>query len=227
MDSESGTALRTITNLSVNNHDDASGDLCAVEYVNFVAGHPHSDRGNDVVSEVLAAFGREANDHNEPFRKLAMANGRTGKPIILAMLNTAGTIEVERERAYYFANLARHAATRALETAGLFGDADMLRALPSIKDRDTAEAMYGACTKINLVHADDMPRRYSTHVVSSAGDTARHASNPDQSVARCAAAAKSAYEAIDPDGRNGEAVLEALLEACSIREAAVVTGATP
>ncbi len=217
MDNEDDFALRDISALAANNHDDSSGDLCAVEYVNYVAGHPHSDRGNEVVSEVLASYGREANDHNEAFRKLAMTTGHTGKPVILAMLNTAGDIALERERAYYFANLARHAATRALETAGLFSDADALRALPSIKDRDSAEATYGVCTKINLAHSDDLPRRFATHVIASAGDSARHASAPEDSIARCAAAAKSAYEAIDPDGINAEGVLEALLEACNVR----------
>jgi hypothetical protein len=202
--------------LSENNHDDASGELCAVEYVNLVAGQAHSDRGNSVISEVLAAFAREANDHSEAFRRAAMQHGHSRQPMILAMLNTAGDLGVERARAMYFVNRAVRAAALALVDGGLHDEADRLRDLPPATNRDTAEALYGACVQINMAHVEDLPRRYKTHVVAAAAQAARHASHYDEALHNYAAAAKAAYDAIDPDHKDGDMALEVLIEACAI-----------
>lgn len=65
--------------------------------------------------------------------------------MLLAMLDTTSTPEVEELRAFAFADFAvRIVAPLALDAAGLKNEAAKLRALPEIMDRETARAAAAA-----------------------------------------------------------------------------------
>ena len=74
--------------------------VCMMEWVAYLAHEKHGDHP-DCACPVLAAYGRRLNDASWPSDA-----GRTEAlgPMVVAMINTRSTREVERKRAWFFAD---------------------------------------------------------------------------------------------------------------------------
>ena len=126
-------------------HGDPEGGLCLMEAVAFFAGERHSDHP-ECVSPVLGAWGREINDATPTDRRQEL------KAFIPEMVGTAGDGRDE-VRAFMCADFAvRVMAPMALDSAGLSEQAEWLRELPEIVDKETAAAAYRAA---DAADADD------------------------------------------------------------------------
>jgi hypothetical protein len=114
-------------------HPDDDGK-CAMEAVAWLANEPHSDAPS-CTCRVIASFVRRLND------RISDDETRTRllRPLIRTLIGTVGDRRVMIKRGYIAADFAvRVAAPIALESRGRTVDADTLRALDPIIDRETA-----------------------------------------------------------------------------------------
>ena len=118
-------------------HGDPEGGLCLMEAVAFFAGERHSDHP-ECVSPELGAWGREVNDAMPDARRQEL------KAFIPDMVGTAGDGRDE-VRAFMCDDFAvRVMAPMALDATKLREQAEWLRELPEIVDKETAADAYCA-----------------------------------------------------------------------------------
>ena len=127
--------------LKTGQHDPASGDMCLLEAVAWIAGEPWSDHP-ECVDPVLAAFGRSWNDSlsDEDRDRLLL-------PFLPRLVGTRSTAEVQDRRAFMAADWAVRVFTPAwLRLAKLDEHAEALEGLPEL---DSVEACRAAQPTIN------------------------------------------------------------------------------
>ena len=113
-------------------HESRKDGVCAMEMVAWMAGDSHTD-APDCVSGVLQGFVRTWNDDLEHDDR-----NRVLKPVLRDLINTDGQAE-ERHHWMLLDWLVRTAVPTWIEDVGdLKWDADQLRALPEIRDIETA-----------------------------------------------------------------------------------------
>jgi hypothetical protein len=117
--------------LSQGSHPDGDAGRCAMEWVAYLAGEPHSDHPV-CVSPVLTRFCVSLND--------AMGDRERQKlrPYLARTIGTAGDGLDQRRSFMCLDWLIRTYAPAWLDLAGLAGDAKALRDLPEIVDVETA-----------------------------------------------------------------------------------------
>ena len=126
--------------LTHGSHDTPEDGMCLMEAVAFMAGEPHTDEP-ECACPVIAAYARNLNDQMGEGAEGDALRAKHLAPLATKLVGTRSTPEVERKRAFYFADRAvRLFAPSALEAAGLTEEAETLRSLPEIGDEQTAEA---------------------------------------------------------------------------------------
>jgi len=177
--------------LTHGSHADTDGQ-CLMEAVALLGGEEKTD-DPACACPVLSAYGRRLND--------AMGKGAEGDALrakYLAdlaprLVGTRSTPEVEQRRAYVLADHAVRAfAPMALDAAGLVGEAEKLRALDPIRDRDTAThaihaayAAYAADGAAAAAHAAWAAAHaagaatHAIHAAYAAADTSRAAADAE------------------------------------------------
>ncbi len=125
--------LESLTLLS-GGHSSRDEGVCLMEAVAWVAGEPHSDRP-ECTDPVLGAYGRAVNDFmTDEERRLLV-------PLVPRLVGTAGNAALSLRRAMLIVDgTVRQVVPLVLEAAGLSGDADKLRKLSPIVDKESAEA---------------------------------------------------------------------------------------
>jgi hypothetical protein len=126
--------LDTIT-LHRGGHDSWSEGHCAMEAVAWLAGEPHTDGPScacPMVRRVVIALNDRATDDDMRTRLL--------RPLLPRIVGSRGSVALMLRRGLVAADWAvRVFSPIALEAAGLPVEAARLRALPEIRDRETAE----------------------------------------------------------------------------------------
>jgi hypothetical protein len=120
--------------LEYGSHRNRKAGMCAMEAVAFLANEPHSD-APECACPVVASLIRRFND------RLPDDETRTRllKPLLVKLVGSRSTPEVERKRAYLAADWAvRECTPLALESAKLPDEAAKLRALPPLVDAESA-----------------------------------------------------------------------------------------
>jgi hypothetical protein len=115
-----------------------NGEACIMEVAAFVAGEPWSDHP-ECVCPVLGAFLRAWNDALPDDDR-----DRLLRPLIPQLLNTKGSVSLERRRSLMAADWFIRTHTPAwLRLAGLTAHADALAALPEITGMAQFSALRG------------------------------------------------------------------------------------
>ena len=110
-------------------HKRSDNIACIMEAVAFIAGEPWSDHP-DCACPVISAFLRSWNDALPDSERDALL-----RPLVLLMVNTRSTKDVERCRAMMAADwLIREHTPAWLRLAGLTAQADALAGMPEITD---------------------------------------------------------------------------------------------
>lgn len=113
-------------------HESPDEGLCLLELAAYLAGRKHSD-SPPCVCPVLAEYGRALND------ALPDAERQRLIPLAIQLVGTKTSPEVERARAYLFADAAvREFAPLAFDAAGLVEEALKLRELAPVTDESAA-----------------------------------------------------------------------------------------
>ena len=121
--------LAQIPRLSDGAHDEASGEMCVMEAVAFIAGEPWSD-SPQCASPVIAEFMRSWNDALPDDERDALL-----RPLIPHLIGTRADDATEHRRALMAADWLVRVNTPAwLRLAGLTAQADALTSLPEITD---------------------------------------------------------------------------------------------
>ena len=112
-------------------HDSPQDGLCAMEWVSYLAGEEHSD-APVCVDPPLRRFGIGMNDRLPDDLRQQL------RPYLARMIGTAGDGRT-RERGFMLADWAIHvAAPAALDAAKRPKDAERLRGLPAVVDKESA-----------------------------------------------------------------------------------------
>ena len=120
--------------LAEGSHASRADGVCLLEAVAWLAGEPHSDKPS-CACPVIAAFGRELNDHLPDAERQALV------PFIGKIVGSVSTPEVERKRAFIASDYAvRVFAPIALRAKGFSNEAVKLEGLDIIQDKKTARA---------------------------------------------------------------------------------------
>ena len=149
--------LDTIS-LTKGTHDAPEDGLCVLEAAAYIAGLPHSDHP-PCVSSVIAAFLRRWNDDLPD----DATRDRLLKPLIPAILKTAGSQEIERPRMYRILDwLARTNAPAWCDLVpALSDDSAAIRRLPPITSAATARTVRERIAKVRDPMPPPAPRRES------------------------------------------------------------------
>ncbi len=174
--------------------------MCLMEAVAFLSGEKHSDHP-ECACPVLAAYARALNDRMGTGKQGDALRAKYLAPLAAKLVETRSTPEVERRRAYFFADRAvRLFAATALKSGGLTDEAASLRGLPEIVDEKTARDASWAADA----------------AVASARDAAWVAAVAADAAAAAAAAATAATAAARADATAWEQAAQVLAEACEI-----------
>jgi len=178
MQQQQQRTLDTIT-LSTGSHQNIGDGACLLELTSWLADEPWSDQPR-CVSPVLAAFGRNLNDH------LFADHLADLKPFAPRLIGTAGHRDIDQQAAYLLADWAlRDITPHALDVIGLTDHAATLRALAPVVDRESART------------AKEAYRAAAASAASSAADAAYAASYASAAAAAAAAASDYAASAAD------------------------------
>jgi hypothetical protein len=149
---------------------------CAMEAVAWLANEAHSD-APACTCRVIASFVRRLNDRIVD----DVTRTRLLRPLIPSLIGTVAGREIMVKRGYIAADFAvRIAAPLALEARGRNVDADKLRALAPIVDRETALKAAAAAAAADAAAS------------SSAADAAYYAAAADAAASYASAAASAA-----------------------------------
>jgi hypothetical protein len=182
-------------------HKSRAKGMCALEAVAWLANEPHSDKPS-CACPVVASFVRRLNDNISD----DTTRTRHLRPLLLKLVGSKSTKEVERKRAYIAADWAvREGTPLALESAKLPEEAAKLRALAPIVDAESArvgkEAARAARDKARTTYAD-------------AADAATYAADAAAAATYAAdAAAAATYAAADADAAAAAAAKEPVWQA--------------
>jgi hypothetical protein len=182
------TKLADIT-LKYGSHRSVEAGLCAMEAVAWLAGEKHSDSPR-CACPVVANMVRRLNDRlpNDETRT------RLLKPLLVKLIGSRSTPEVERKRAYLAADWAvREGTPLALESAKLPDEAAKLRALPPIVDVESARVGKEAARAVRDKARTAADAAYAAYAAYAAADAA-YADAADAAAA-AADAADAAYAA--------------------------------
>ncbi len=199
-------------------HDTREEGMCLLEAVAYIAGEPHSD-APACACDVLAKYGRSLND--------AMGDGAEGDAlrdkhlaeVAPLLVDTRGTRDVQRRRAYLLADRAvRLIAPLALDAAGLHDHAATLRGLAPVTDAATARAARGVADAAAKAAWSAAGAAYfaAGAAAAEAADAADAAAGAAAGAAYFAAgAARNAARAADPDA-VWTAARQALIDAINV-----------
>jgi hypothetical protein len=135
--------LAALPPLAQGAHGFDDGNACLLEAVSYIAGEPWSDHP-ECACAVIAEFGREINDSMPDSLRDTLL-----RPLVLMIVGTRGSHEVQLRRAYIAADYAvREATPFALRAAAMLADADKLAALPEIVDAKTARDAFAAARAV-------------------------------------------------------------------------------
>jgi hypothetical protein len=169
--------------LSRGSHATAAEGRCAMEWVAYVAGEPHSDSPK-CVCPALRRFGIGINDSLPDDLRQQL------RPYLGRMIGTADDGRM-RERLFMLVDWAVHVpAVEAQVAVGREDAADRLRAIPPIVGRDSARAAAKIIRAADATHA-----AYAAYAAAYATATAAAAAATDD--AATAAAYDAAYAAAD------------------------------
>jgi hypothetical protein len=169
--------------LEYGSHGSRKAGMCAMEAVAFLANEPHSDAPKcacPVVASLIRRFNDRLPDDETRTRLL--------RPLLVKLVGSRSTPEVERKRAYLAADWAvRECTPLALESAKLTDEAAKLRALPPLVDAESARVGKEAARAARKVAWD----KYASASASAASAYAADAAD----AAYAAYASASAYAA--------------------------------
>jgi hypothetical protein len=169
--------------LAHGSHTNPEDGRCAMEWVAFIAGEPHTDQPA-CVDVALRRFGVGLNDNLPDDLRQQL------RPYLARMIGTADDGRTQ-ERLYLLADWAiRHAAAAAQDAVGRTDLGDRLRAIPSIVDKSSAKSAEEVARE---VHADAYAAAYAAADAAAAAAAAY--AYADAAYAAYAAAAAAAYAA--------------------------------
>lgn len=200
-------------NLTYGTHESPEDGMCLMEAVAFMGGEEHSDHPV-CACPVIAAYARNLNDQMGEGAEGDALRAKHLLPIAQKLIGTRSTPEVERKRAFYFADRAvRLFAPLVLEAAGFTEEAETLRSLPEIVGEQTARAADAAASAAEAASA-----------ASAAADAAYAASAAEAAYAAYADAAFAAFAADAWAGRAAAGAAawagRAAADAANVAEAA-------
>ena len=164
------TRLAKLGQLRSGGHTGPKDGACIMEAVSYVAGEPWTDNPA-CACPVISAFLRSWNDALPDDERDALL-----RPLVLRLVGTRATPEIERRRAMMAADWLIRLHTPAwLRLAGLTAQADALASLPEITDFSQCPSLMPAlnATRVDAAAAGDAARAAARAAAgAAAGDAA-------------------------------------------------------
>ena len=203
-------------NLTYGSHNTPEEGMCLMEAVAYLGGEEHSDHP-ECACPVISHFGRVLNDRMGRGEQGDALRAKYLAPLASKLVGTRSTPEVERRRAFFFADRAvRVFAPLALESAGLKAEAERLRSLPEVVGKKTAQDADAAAWDAGA-GADAFASGAGASARAAGTAAARVAADADDADADAAAFAAGVAAASASGDLGWEQAAKVLAEACEIK----------